>query len=137
MRPRLSIVRSGPERPPFVLRWVWYFGPLLVAAAMGGMFLAARSAREPLPIEAYSETGARLADGARLQRGQALRLVLWPARARYVTVSTSAGLVTRLGPLAADELRVEVPIPVTAPGLLRVSASFDAERVVSLAFVVE
>jgi hypothetical protein len=137
MRPRLAIVRTGPEQPPFVLRWIWYFAPVLVAAAMGGMFLAARSARAKQPIEAFSDGGARLLDGARVRRGESLHVVVAPGRARYVTFSTSDGQVTRLGPLASDDNRVELPIPATTPGLLRVSASFDADRVVSLAFVVE
>jgi hypothetical protein len=147
MRRRLEVVRTGPERPPFVLRWIWYFAPLLVTTAMVGMYFAAKSAPREAPptaasLEAYAELHGqvyRVADGARLRRGQALRFVVAPAHARFVTLSTSAGQVARVGPLEPGETRVELPdpIPVTAAGHLRVTAVFDQERVVSLAFDVE
>ncbi|SRR6266568_9326417 len=146
MRPRLEVVRTGPEPTPFVLRWIWFFAPLLVGGAMTAMFLAARSAREAPPLaaglEAYAERNGqvyRVGDGGRLRRGQALHLVVAPAHARYATVSTSAGQVVQLGPFAEGEGRVELPapLPLDAPGHLRVIAVFDREPAVSLAFDVE
>jgi hypothetical protein len=92
----LRLVEDAPpkadvERPPFVLRWVWYFGPLLVAAAMTGMFFAARSAGAPQKraagtpgLEVYAERAGhtyRVAPGSRLHHGQRLKLVLVPAGA--------------------------------------------------------
>jgi hypothetical protein len=144
MRPRLRlrIVREGPEPTPFVLRWIWYFAPLLVGAAAGGMVLAARSARHARPVGAALEVtvdGARILDGAKLHRGQTLRLAVAPAHARFVTVSTSAGQKLRFGPLAVDTERLELSEPVVAadPGPLVLRAVFDSEPPVSLAFDVE
>src|SRR5262249_52632938 len=145
-RRHLHLVREGPERPPFVLRWVWWFAPPFVAAAFSGVFFAARSLRDAPPLgaalEAYAERAGqvyRVDDGARLRRGPTLRLVVAPNHARYVTISTSAGHLTRLGPLADETLRIDVPEPVVAEasGSLRISAAFDADRVVSLTLLVE
>jgi hypothetical protein len=142
MRPRLRIVREGPEPTPLVLRWIWWFAPLLVGAAAAGMVLAARSARHARPVGAALEVridGARVLDGARLRRGQTLRLSVAPAGARFVTISTSAGQALRLGPLADGTERAELPEPVVAAeaGRLVLRAVFDTEPPVSVAFDVE
>jgi hypothetical protein len=142
MRSHLRIVREGPEPTPFVLRWIWWFAPLLVGAAAAGMVFAARSARHARPVAATLEVsadGERVLDGARLRRGQTLRLAVAPAHARFVTVSTSSGQLMRLGPIGDGLERAELPDPVVAaaPGRLVIRAVFDTEPALTLAFDVE
>jgi hypothetical protein len=138
MRPVLAPGIERPERPPFVLRWVWRVGPLLVLAAMAGMFVAARSAPAPeraaaqsVALEAYSERGGldyRVQPGARLHPGEAVRFVVAPAKIPYVTVGLQDGtVIAELGPLDPAQARVELgaPMPLGSAGPQRVTALFS------------
>src|SRR5262249_52782361 len=135
---RLYLAKSLPaieraERPPFVLRYVWFVGPVFVATAMTGMFFAARSARRAdtsaaAALEVYGERGGhtyRVATGAHLRRGEVVRLVLIPAGAVYASVELGGRggrVLATLGPLGAADRRVELhePLVVEAPGHLHI-----------------
>lgn len=121
---------------PLVLRWVWYFGPVLVACAMAGMFFAARSAggKRKLAIataavEVYSEKGGhtyRVTQGARLQHGQPVELVAVPGGARHVLIIRDGVTLAELGPLEDSDGRVRLPdVALGAPGHLHVDAFFS------------
>jgi len=135
---RLYLSKAMPaieraERPPFVLRYVWFVAPVFVAIASSGMFFAARSARRadtvPAGLEVYAERDGqtvRVAAGSHLRRGEIVRLVVVPA-----------GAVTASVELGGRGRRVEVrePLVLDTPGHLHIVAvlrsavevSFDAE----------
>lgn len=153
---RLYLAKTLPaieraERPPFVLRYVWFVAPIFVATAMTGMFFAARSARRADPaalpgLEVYAERGGhtyRVGAGAHLQRGQVVRLVLIPAGAVYASVELGGRggrVLASLGPLSGADRRVEVrePLVVDAPGHLHIVAVLrSAARAVEVSFDAE
>ena len=126
-----------PERPPFVLRWVWYFGPILVAGAMTGMFFAARSAGAPerraagtASLEVYAERGGhkyRVAPRSRIRHGQRLELILVPAGAAHAAIArvTPSGvdILAQIGPIGEADLRVAVDaVEAGGPGPLHFEA---------------
>ena len=135
---RLYLARAIPaieraERPPFVLRYVWFVAPVFVAIASSGMFFAARSARRadtiPAGLEVYADRGGhsvRVAAGSHLRRGEIVRLVVVPAGPASASVE-----------LGGRGRRVELrePLVLDTPGHLHVVAvlrsavevSFDAE----------
>lgn len=134
-----DVRKDGPaERPPLVLRWVWFVGPVLVAAAMTGMIFAARSAGAPekraagtAGLEVFAERGGhtyRVAPGSRLHHGQRLHIVLVPAGARHAAVARLAPsgveVLAQLGPFADADLRVTVGdvLELGGPGPLHLVA---------------
>jgi hypothetical protein len=129
---------TARERPPLVLRWVWIFGPLLVAAAMTGMIFAARSAGRlhtravaTSGLEVYAEKSGhtyRVTAGSRLHHGQRVQIILVPAGARYATITRDGGVLAQLGPLADTDLRVSVAegLDLGAPGPLHLEAFLSA-----------
>jgi len=141
---RLYLSKAMPaieraERPPFVLRYVWFVAPVFVAIASSGMFFAARSARRadtvPAGLEVYAERGGhtvRVAAGSHLRRGEIVRLVVVPTGP-----AGPAGAVYASVELGGRGRRVEVrePLVLDTPGHLHIVAvlrsavevSFDAE----------
>lgn len=155
---RLYLAKALPaieraERPPLVLRYVWFVAPIFVATAMTGMFLAARSAARPesradgtAGLEVYGVRGGhtyRVAAGAHLHRGEAVRLVVIPAGAVYASVELGGRggrVLAALGPLTGADRRVEVrePLVVDAPGHLHIVAVLrSAARAVEVSFDAE